>query len=103
MSGLKSRGKTGGRSSHVQTAHNDPLAESTSLPVIVPGTEGNLASQVAIDSEMMQHANIGTSAISSELAGPASEQQPILGMGRMSRFTNLANAQNKTAAVFDIN
>ena len=90
MSGLKSRGKTGGRSSHVQTAHNDPLAESTSLPVIVPGTEGNLASQVAIDSEMMQHANIGTSAISSELADPTSEHLPMQ-VGRISRFTNFAN------------
>ena len=47
---------------------------------------------------MMQHANIGTSAISSEIA----HVSEVAG-GRASRFTNLGNMGNKTATVIDIN
>ena len=93
MSGLKSLEKKVS-TSHVQTALNDPLGESTSLPMIATAEVAELSQ--AEQSEMAQRVNIGTSAISSEL-GLSSEAA-----GRHSRFyTN--QAMNKTAAVIDIN
>ena len=81
MSGLKSAGKKLS-TSNIHTAH-DPLQDSAPGLAVIENTELN--SQAVIDSDMIHHANIGTSAISSDI-GRDSEV-----VGRLTRFSRIGN------------
>ena len=99
MSGLKSHGKKLS-TSHVQTYNEEPIPESTSLPMIITAANSEINQLIADSETPMPNIDIGTSAISSDIgAGSAAAEKK----SRHTRLANLGKNIHSKPAIIDMN